>query len=79
MSTLTFEQQAARDSFVAGILSTVTFRIECYDGEIPEFYINDWEETAKQLGLSEKAISQVVEEVRQTLKLLLKFSKKRVA
>lgn len=79
MSTLTFEQQTARDSFVAGIVSSVTFRVECHDGEIPEYYIEDWEETAKDLGLSEKAISQVVEEVRQTLNLMKKFSKKRVA
>lgn len=79
MSTLTFEQQAARDSFVASILSTVTYRIECHDGEIPDFYIEDWERSAKDLGLSEKAVSQVVEEVRRTLNLLLKFSKKRVA
>lgn len=79
MSTLTFEQQTARDLFVTDIVSTVAYRINNQEGELQPYDIEDWEATAKDMGLSEKAISQVVEEVRQTLKLLLKFSKKRVA
>lgn len=79
MSTLTFEQQAARDSFVTSILSTVAFRVDCYDGEVQSHDIEHWEATAKDMGLSKKAISQTVEEVRQILQLMKKFSKNRVA
>lgn len=79
MSTLTFEQQAARDLFVSDIVSTVVYRIKNQEGELKEYDFESWETMAKDMGLSEKAISQVVEEVRQTLNLLLKFSKKRVA
>lgn len=79
MSTLTFEQQTERDEFVADIVSTVTYRIRNNDGDLMDYDIEDWELKANDLGLSEKAVSQVVEEVRQTLNLLFKFSKKRVA
>lgn len=79
MSTLTFEQQTERDEFVADIVSTVTYRIKNNDGDLKDYDIEDWEIKANDLGLSEKAVSQVVEEVRQTLNLLFKFSKKRVA
>ena len=79
MSTLTFEQQAARDSLTSNILSTVAFRVECYDGEVSSHDIEHWEAMAKDMGLSKKAISQTVEEVRQILQLMKKFSKKRVA
>jgi hypothetical protein len=78
MSTLTFEQRAARDSFVVRILSAVTHRIGCND-EVQPRDIEYWEYTAKDLGLSEKAISQTVEEVRQVLNLMSKLNKKRVA
>ena len=79
MSTLTFEQQTERDEFVADIVSTVTYRIKNNGGDFKDYDIEDWEIKANDLGLSEKAVSQVVEEVRQTLNLLFKFSKKRVA
>ena len=79
MSTLTFEQQTARDSLTSSILSTVAFRVECYDGEVQSHDIEHWEGMAKDMGLSQKAISQTVEEVRQILQLMKKFSKKRVA
>lgn len=78
MSTLTFKQQAARDSFVSDIVSTVAYRIKNQEGKLQPYDTEHWELTATELKLSEKAISQVVEEVRQSLDLLLKFSKKRV-
>lgn len=79
MSTLTFEQQAARDFFVSDIVSTVAYRIETQEGELKDYDFEEWEETAKNLGLSKEAISQTVEEVRQILQLMSKLNKKRVA
>lgn len=79
MSTLTFKQQVARDLFVINILFSVAFRVDCYDGEVQPYDIEHWKATAKDMRLSNEAISQTVEEVRQLLQLMKKFSKKRVA
>lgn len=76
---LTFEQRAGRDAFVFYILNTVGYCILHRDKrQIPGWNIEDWETTAKRMGLSEAAISQTIEEVRQVLNLMVKLNKKRV-
>lgn len=79
MSTLTFEQQAERDRLTFGILNDVAYYIKYADSEIPEAEIHSWKTRAAAYGMSEAAVSQTVEEVRQILQLMKKFSKKRVA
>jgi hypothetical protein len=79
MSTLTFEQQAARDGLTSSILKDVAYYVRYNDGDIPDDVVPFWESRAKEAGMSKAAISQTVEEVRQVLNLMKKFSKKRVA
>lgn len=79
MSTLTFEQQAERDRLTFGILNDVAYYIKYADSEIPEAEIHSWKTRAAAYGMSEAAISQTVEEVRQVLNLMNKLNKKRVA
>lgn len=80
MSTeLTFEQRAARDLFVSDILNCVNFRIRRYGGELKSYDIENWKARASYYNMSEAAISQTVEEVRQVLNLMSKLNKKRVA
>lgn len=79
MSTLTFEQRAERDRLTFGILSDVAYYVRKDNGNIPDDLITFWEARAKEVDMSEAAVSQTVEEVRQVLNLMSKLNKKRVA
>ena len=80
MSTnLTFEQRVARDRLTFTILSDAAYYIQCNNSEIPEVEVKNWKARASQEGMSEAAVSQTVEEVRQVLNLMSKLNKKRVA
>lgn len=80
MSTdLTFMQRAERDRLTFGILNNVAYYIKYSDSEIPESDINNWKTRANAFDMSEAAVSQTVEEVRQVLNLMSELNKKRVA
>lgn len=80
MSTLTFEQQTARDRLVGRILGDATLYIKnTPDATIPDWEIAGWEAIAEDYNLSKKAISQTVDEVRQILEFMAELAKKRVA
>lgn len=79
MSTLTFEQRAERDRLTFGILNDLAYYIKYADSEIPEVEIHTWKTRAATYGMSQAAVSQAVEEVRQVLNLMSKLNKKRVA
>lgn len=80
MSTeLTFEQRSQRDRLTFSILGTVAYYTQLHDAYIPDQVIESWKDRAAVYGLSEAAVSQTVEEVRQVLELMSKLNKKRVA